>query len=140
MPAGGAVGTVGFANTKGVFVMRKIKEYGQDVYPFHVKFIFTEPAYHGETCGLAYIISHCKSRNDVAKLLRRLRQAIKWVNEKVKSSSKTIVGIAELYGLIWIACRDWLTVEVTIPYSITYWDGKFRRREKSRYFKINTRP
>lgn len=118
--------------------MRKIKEYGQDVYPFHVKFIFTEPSYHGETCGLAYIISHCRSRGDVAKLLRRLRQAVKWVNKKA-SGEKAIVGVAELYGLIWIACRDWLTVEVTIPYSLTYWAGNFRHRQKSQYFKVKTR-
>lgn len=110
--------------------MQLIKQYGQDTYPFYVKFIFT-----GD-CGLSYIQSYCRDRHQVAKLLinyRRARRNIKQI--LADDDNSQIKAVMLIHGLHWLALRQWLLIEIKIPYSLTWWQGKFKRRRKISTFK-----
>lgn len=126
---GGLLSLVAFAN-KGVCVMILIKTYGNDKYPYHVRFIFTTEF------GLAYIQSNCKDRHHVAKLLTKFRVARQNLKVLLRdSTSKPVKAIMLMHGLYWLAMRQWLLIQVDIPYGLTWWLGRFKRRKKTSTFK-----
>lgn len=111
--------------------MQLIKQYGQDTYPFYVKFIFwSVPA-----GGLGYIQSYCRDRHHVAKLLIKYRQARRNIKQLLANDNYPIKAIMLIHGLHWLALRPWLRIEIKIPYSLTWWQGKFKRRHKISTFK-----
>lgn len=109
--------------------MQLIKQYGQDTYPFYVRFIFTT-----ET-GLGYIQSYCRDRHHVAKLLTKYRQARRNIKQLLANDDYPIKAIMLIHGLHWLALRQWLLIEIKIPYSLTWWQGKFKHRRKISTFK-----
>lgn len=114
---------------RSVFAMQLIKQYGQDTYPFYVRFIFTTDN------GLGYIQSYCRDRHHVAKLLTKYRQARRNIKQLLANDDYPIKAIMLIHGLHWLALRQWLLIEIKIPYSLTWWQGKFKRRHKISTFK-----